>query len=304
MYGESNDYGMNGYIDDFRVSKGIARWTSTFSVPTRPHGAFNINSTNKIYMYYGNASASAGSSGTSAFTDIAVTSLGSEETSLLPQATWRFEEGSGTTTTDATSNNNDLTLVNTPTWVTGKFGNALDFESTNSQYGYVADSASLSITSDLTISAWIKPESTTAATLFDIAGKWDYISGTAHESYLLAQYGDEIRMYIEAAANYVTTSSANLETGKWYHIVAVYDASETSVIIYVNGIEQGTTVTGTIPGGITDDTDRFHIGAEDSSTTATNFYDGIIDDVRVYNYSRTLAQVLTDYNAGMGIRYK
>ena len=122
-----------------------------------------------------------------------------------PVAHWRFEEGSGTTAYDATSNNNDLTLVNTPTWTTsGKFGSALDFESSSSEYGYIADNSSLSLTGDLTISVWIKPESTTAATLFDIAGKWD----GANESYLLAQYCDEIRMYIDAAANYVTTNSA------------------------------------------------------------------------------------------------
>ena len=59
-------------------------------------------------------------------------SLGTEESNLVPVAHYRFEEGSGTTTTDATSNDNDLTLVNTPTWTTsGKFGSALDFESSS-----------------------------------------------------------------------------------------------------------------------------------------------------------------------------
>ena len=33
-YGGGGLYGIDGYIDEFRVSKGIARWTSNFSVPT------------------------------------------------------------------------------------------------------------------------------------------------------------------------------------------------------------------------------------------------------------------------------
>jgi hypothetical protein len=28
----------NGYIDEFRISKGIARWTSNFTPPTAPYG--------------------------------------------------------------------------------------------------------------------------------------------------------------------------------------------------------------------------------------------------------------------------
>ena len=43
-------------------------------------------------------------------------------------AHYDFEEGSGTTLTDQTTNNNDGTLYNSPTWSTGQVGNgALDF---------------------------------------------------------------------------------------------------------------------------------------------------------------------------------
>ncbi|MFH1048262.1 MAG: LamG domain-containing protein [Patescibacteria group bacterium] len=220
-----------------------------------------------------------------------------------PVAEWKFEEGSGSTANDATENNNNITLVATPSWVSGKYGSALDLESTSSQYGYKADTASLSITKDLTLSVWIKPESVTAATLFDIAGKWDYISSTAVESYLLAQYGDEIRLYIDAAANYKTTDSANLIAGNWYHIEGVYNAAASTVNIYVNGILQAGTVAGTIPSSIADDAARFHIGAEDSSTAAANFYDGLIDSVRVYNYARAQDEILLDYSAGFAAKF-
>ncbi len=37
----SGGFDLNGYIDDFRISKGIARWTSNFTAPTFPHGALS-----------------------------------------------------------------------------------------------------------------------------------------------------------------------------------------------------------------------------------------------------------------------
>ena len=33
-YGDYNDFYMNGWIDEFRFSKGIARWTANFTPPT------------------------------------------------------------------------------------------------------------------------------------------------------------------------------------------------------------------------------------------------------------------------------
>ena len=165
-------------------------------------------------------------------------------------------------------------------------------------YGYTADSAGLSMTGDLTISGWIKPESVTATTFFDIAGKWDGSS----ESYLLALYGDELRMYIDASANYKTTNSANLIAGTWYYVAGVYNSTTPEVRLYVNGAEQAGIVSGTIPQGIGDDGGRFHIGAEDSSTSATNFFDGVIDEVKVYPFAMTPSQLNTDYNQGKSLR--
>ena len=216
-------------------------------------------------------------------------------------AYYKMDEGYGTSTTqDSSQNNQDLTLSygsggSVPAWTTGgESGRALDFEKDNKSFTYTADSTALSITSDLTVSAWIKPESVTGSTLFDIAGKWD----GSNESFLLAQYGTELRMYIDASGNYKTTSGLGLAAGTWYYVAATYSASSQTVSLYVNGIDKGGSVTGTIPTSIGDDGGRFQIGAEDSTTTAANFYDGIIDEVKVYNSALTPDQITLDMNQG------
>ena len=55
---------------------------------------------------------------------------------------WGFNEGSGTTTADASGNGNTATLVNGPTWVAGKYGNGLSFDGANDNLT-VANSTSL-----------------------------------------------------------------------------------------------------------------------------------------------------------------
>lgn len=195
---------------------------------------------------------------------------------------WKLDESSGAAT-DSSGNAHTLTDASATTFAAGKYGNGADLESGSTDYQYIADNAALSITASTSISAWIKPESVTAATLFDIAGKWD----GADESYRLAQYGDEIRFNVDSNTNYVMTDAANLAAGTWYHIAASYNAQTASATIMVNGAIQASTVSGTIPTSIGDDAGRFHIGAEDSTAGANSYYDGIIDEVRLYNRAIT-----------------
>jgi hypothetical protein len=68
---------------------------------------------------------------------------------------WRFNEGAGLIGSDSSSNGNNGTLVNSPTWVTGKYGDALSFGGTGTnQYVSVANSPTLQLSGPFTISFW------------------------------------------------------------------------------------------------------------------------------------------------------
>lgn len=183
-----------------------------------------------------------------------------------PVGYWKFDENTGTSTAfDSSSNGGNLTLSNITAsdWVPGKFGSALSFTSASSQYASVADTSALSITGDVSVGAWIYPQSTTAATTFPIAGK----ANSSTTSYSLVQYGDEIRMYIGSTSNYETTNAANLSTNTWYYVQGVYDATAQTVKLYVNGTLEASTTTGTIPASISDGTDGFGVAIENTGTT-------------------------------------
>jgi hypothetical protein len=71
-------------------------------------------------------------------------------------AAYGFEEGSGSTTADASGSGNAGTLVNA-TWVAaGKYGKALSFNGTSARVD-VPDAASLHLSSGMTLEAWVDP---------------------------------------------------------------------------------------------------------------------------------------------------
>ena len=78
-----------------------------------------------------------------------------------PAAAWGFNETSGTTSADASGNNNTLALLNGLAFATGKNGNGLSFDGTN-DYLTAQNSPSLDISGNaLTLSMWINPTGST-----------------------------------------------------------------------------------------------------------------------------------------------
>ncbi len=173
-----------------------------------------------------------------------------------PVAYYPLDEGTGTSVSyDRSGNDNNLSLSNMTEshWISGKFGSTIDFAHSSAPGASASDSTSLSIEYDTTLAAWIKPETTPSSTEYVIAGKWE----GSYKSYLLTQYEDEIRMYIDSSSNYETTDAANLQAGNWYHVEGVYSATGQTVTLYVNGVKEASTTTGTIPSSIGDDSGAF-----------------------------------------------
>ena len=84
-------------------------------------------------------------------------------------AAYGFNEGSGATVADASGNGNNGTISNA-TWSTaGKFGDALSFNGTSSVVT-IPNSASLQLSSGMTLEAWVNP-STVNATWRDVIYK-------------------------------------------------------------------------------------------------------------------------------------
>ena len=69
---------------------------------------------------------------------------------------WGFSEGTGGTTADASGNGNTGTITGATWTAQGRHGNALSFNGTGNVVR-VASSASLNLTTGMTLSAWVRP---------------------------------------------------------------------------------------------------------------------------------------------------
>ena len=74
-------------------------------------------------------------------------------------AHWRFDEGSGTTASDASGNGNHGTLQGNPQWVAGRIGGALEFNGTDSMID-IPYSPDMTPSEGATMGAWVYPTDT------------------------------------------------------------------------------------------------------------------------------------------------
>lgn len=144
----------------------------------------------------------------------------------------------------------------------------------------------------MTIEAWVKFESLGSNT---IVSKFDD-GGVDERSYLL-MYANGAGLQFSVSDNgtdankTVGSVTFSPSTGGWYHIATVYNASAGSVDFYVNGVQQGSTQTG-LKTSIYNGTAKFQIGARNG--TPTSFFDGLIDDVRIWNIAKTATEIADD----------
>ncbi len=191
------------------------------------------------------------------------------------------------TMTDKSGNGNTGTLVSMPTStspVVGKVGQALKFYG-GSSYINAGAGQSLQITGDITVAAWVKTFGDTGITQ-EIVSK---NNSTDYELLLVA--GLTPRFYTGQNVNEAAANGKILVPNKWTHIVGVHNSLGT--MIYVDGL-RGTDAS--IPAPITDNSTGVHIG--NRATDNSRPFNGLIDEVKVYNRALSAAEVKQLYNQG------
>jgi hypothetical protein len=187
---------------------------------------------------------------------------------------------------DSSGKGNNGTINGDPTWVAaGKVGSALRFDG-DGDYVDCGAGATLNITNGVTIAAWIK----LSVTGLDqkIVGNQDNSTG----GYKMTVYtNDRVEFEIRTSAgagtlNRTVAGGTALATGVWYHVVGVY--SEGGYLrTYVNGVLDRELITTAVLGT---STGTLKIGCEPYTTTA-NFFNGIIDDLRIYNKALSAGEI-------------
>jgi len=197
---------------------------------------------------------------------------------------WNFDEGAGATLADLAGARHG-TLENGVSWVTGKSGSALQFDGVNDWVDL--GSGILGVSSGFSISTWIR-------VLGDGSGVYDgiFIHGLYMDPIYVQMYGgDTLRTGVRtlSSTSYLSANDVISDTA-WHHVAMTYASGERN--IYIDGSLAATNA----PTGNLRDRDRdASIGAAPDG--ASNF-NGIIDDMKIYDRALNQQEVLDLYNAG------
>ena len=164
-------------------------------------------------------------------------------------------------------------------------GRAYDF---NSNFVSVPNNASLNVAT-ITIEAWIKADSW-APNIWEnsIVSKDGWATGD--QGYCLrAGANGALSFNFGNGSWHEVTSPALMQTGKWYHVAATYNGSIQR--IFINGIQVGTS---NYTGSISSTTYDLNIGRMSYTSGGTRFFDGSIDEVRIWNTALSEA-VIKEY---------
>jgi len=181
------------------------------------------------------------------------------------------DEGSGGTAYDASGKGNNG-AINGAAWIDGKYGKALSFDGVN-DYVDCGSGASLNILGDITIEAWVKPDTVTDNHNIFCRG----LHNT--DGFRLVQVGSQLYYITYQSGTNQTTKSqvGSLAIGTWHSVVVT--RSGTSAKIYVNGTDK-TYSPGTHLDPATS-TRTAKVGIYDDAVSEP--FDGIVDEVRIYN---------------------
>src|SRR3989344_4573527 len=215
---------------------------------------------------------------------------------------WSFDgkDMAGVTAYDRSGNANNGTLTNGPTRAIGKIGQGLSFDGVD-DYVNAGSATSLDNLETVTYSAWIYPKGYGSGSQGHIFNK-----GAANwNSSFYFNSGSTLRFFWEysvASVNSITSNTIALNV--WAHVAVTYDVNgDRKAHIYINGVETSYSTQTASSGTRVDNAGESQIiGADDADATYSRFFNGLIDDVRVYNRALSGDEIKRLYRIGATLK--
>lgn len=198
---------------------------------------------------------------------------------------WSFDNKDirNATTTDRSGNGFDLKM-NKVSPVTGRIGQAFRFSDSGSRLS--SSVFSTPNTNSLSISTWFNLTSTTSTAIIT--------DGGGDLNFRLQIVNGRLNGKIGNGVSWlgVVSGSTDLKLNQWYHVVQIYDISNNTDKLYLNGVLDGSssaTLTRNSASGIS-------IG--NYSMSDAYAFSGSIDEFRVYNKAISTTEINQLYSAG------
>jgi len=204
-----------------------------------------------------------------------------------------------------------VSMSTTTSPVIGKIGQGLQFDGAAS---YVNPGALAGFGTSISAAAWVKPGSTA---VMSVLGAVRTVSSRSGFMVFLNTADDGATntsgsVYVKLLSNHApvstftlsgATDAANVPQNVWTHVAVVVTPASNSIAVYVNGIPQSVTYNlQQTPAAYSTANPFLAIGALASINATTistgSFYQGSLDDVRIYNRALSQTEVTALYNMG------
>lgn len=182
----------------------------------------------------------------------------------------------------------------------GKLNQGAGFNGTTSKISLGTNISALKLTSNFTVSAWVK---TSASGVNQFIFQTYYNTGfpagfyfaisSANKLILLSGKKTGSTVNVDYAA---ATGVTSINDGKWHYVVGTWDGS--ALRVYVDGNLETSTSWANAP--VYDTTSQQRIGNGNQSGTETNFFNGAIDEVAVFNRALTDQEIRRWYAWSVG----
>ncbi len=200
---------------------------------------------------------------------------------------WRMDETAGIIAMDASGNGYDATVSGTATWAAGHLGGALRLAG-SPNYVQLPIATPLSTMGAMTFSAWVD---------WTNPGTWarvfDFGTGTNVNMFLTRNSGTQVRFAItrggSGAENQTTGNQAVIAGWGWHHWAVVLDPVARTHTLYLDGAQLAQNSAATLFPRDLGTLTNIWLGR--SEYGADPYFNGYLDDVRLYDEVLSVAQV-------------
>ena len=196
-------------------------------------------------------------------------------------AAYAFDEGTGSVAVDASGNGHQGAIVGAAWTTGGRYGGALSFNGNNAYVGL--GSLGTFYRDSFTLEAWVQKQSGNKNDVA-VVGTWNGNGPMLWVDHIATRYhltlGGSFSSYLD--------SGVNPTAGVWQHLAATFDG--TTARIYIDGTQVASRPVTSSVGT----SDTWRIGAY--AGVPAGFFDGVIDNVRIYDRALSTAEIQTDLN--------
>ncbi|MBL7144343.1 MAG: LamG domain-containing protein [Phycisphaerae bacterium] len=206
---------------------------------------------------------------------------------------WKFDDGSGATAQDSSGNGYDGTIFGEPMWVTGQIGGALEFDGSNDYVELPIGSLISSLTNS-TFTIWVD--------FSNEGGAWqrilDFGTGTIVNMFITPRMGTDGTMRFAITIDTYndedqTTAQETLPSG-WHHVALTINPDENIHSLYLDGELAAQNTSARHTPSTLGETNQNWLGR--SQYAADGYFDGRLDDFRVYDRVLTSKQIEDLFN--------